>query len=268
MGIPLPQGRDFTARDTKDSPDAVIINQVMAERFWPGEDPLSKFIQLAAERTRWREVVGVVGNEKLSGLDNEIDPAIYVPLPQNSFPNATRQIFIVARTQGEPMSLVSGIQKELRSIDEQQALFQIRTLDEVISNSLAQRRFNSLLMVIFAALAGLLAAVGIYGVIAYSVTQRTHEIGVRLALGAQPLDVLKMVLGQGVKLSLVGIALGLVASFALTRLLSSLLYGVSATDPATFLGIPLLLIALASLATYLPARRATKVDPCVALRYD
>jgi putative ABC transport system permease protein len=268
MGIPLSQGRDFNARDTKDSPDALIINQVMAERFWPGENPLGKFIQLSAERTRWREVVGVVGNEKLSGLDNEIGPAIYVPLTQNSFPNAMRQIFIVARTEGEPMSLASVIQKELRAIDEQQALFQIRTLDEVISNSLAQRRFNSLLMVIFAALAGLLAAVGIYGVIAYSVTQRTHEIGVRLALGAQPFDVLKMVLGQGVRLSLVGIALGLVASFALTRVLSSLLYGVSATDPITFLGIPLLLTAVALLASYLPARRATKVDPMIALRYD
>ncbi|HEY6189282.1 MAG TPA: ABC transporter permease [Pyrinomonadaceae bacterium] len=268
MGIPFVQGRDFNARDTKDSPDAVIINKVMAERFWPGEDPLGKRIQLSAETTRWREVVGVVGNEKLSGLDSEIGPAIYVPLTQNSFPNAMRSIFIVARTEGEPMSLVSGIQKELRSIDAEQALFQIRTLDEVISNSLAQRRFNSLLMVIFAALAGLLAAVGIYGLIAYSVTQRTHEIGVRLALGAQPFDVLKMVLGQGVRLSLVGIALGLVASFALTRLLSSLLYGVSATDPITFLGIPLLLTAVALLASYLPARRATKVDPMIALRYD
>jgi putative ABC transport system permease protein len=138
----------------------------------------------------------------------------------------------------------------------------------VISQSLSQRRFNTLLLVIFAALAGLLAAIGIYGVIAYTVAQRTHEIGVRLALGAQPLDVLKMILGHGIKLTLAGVAIGLVAAFALTRVLSSLLYGVSATDPLTFLGIPLLLIALASLATYLPARRATKVDPCVALRYD
>jgi putative ABC transport system permease protein len=268
MGIPFSSGRDFTLRDTKDTPDAVIINKVMAERFWPDQDPLGKYIQLSAETTRWREIVGVVGNEKLSGLDAETGPAIYVPLTQNSFPNAMRSLFLVVRAQGEPASIASSIQKELRSIDQEQSLFQVRPLEEVISNSLSQRRFNSTLMVIFAALAGLLAAVGIYGVIAYSVTQRTHEIGVRLALGAQPFDVMKMVLGQGVKLSLVGIALGLITAFALTRVLSSLLYGVSATDPLTFLGIPLLLTAVALLASYLPARRATKVDPMIALRYD
>jgi putative ABC transport system permease protein len=268
LGIPFVGGRDFTTRDTKDTPDAVVINKVMAERFWPGDDPLGKRIQLAAEATRWREIVGVVGNEKLSGLDSETAPAIYVPLTQNSFPNAIRALFLVVRAEGEPLGLASSIQKELRSMDEEQALFQVRPLDEVISNSLSQRRFNSLLMVIFGALAGVLAAVGIYGVIAYSVTQRTHEIGVRLALGAQPLDVLKMVLGQGIRLALVGIALGLVAALALTRVLSSLLYGVSARDPVTFLGIPLLLTIVALLASYIPARRATKVDPMVALRYD
>lgn len=268
MGIPFQQGRDFTVRDTKDTPDAVIINKVMAERFWPDEDPLGKHIQLAAEKTRWREVVGVVGNEKLFGLDGETGPTIYVPLTQNSFPNAIRSLFLVVRAQGEPASLASSIQKELRSIDQEQTLFQVRPLEDVISDSLSQRRFNSLLLVIFAALAGLMAAVGIYGVIAYSVTQRTNEIGIRLALGAQQKDVLKMILGQGVKLTLIGIAIGLVAAFALTRILSSLLYGVSATDPLTFLGIPLLLTVVALLASYLPARRATKVDPCVALRYD
>jgi putative ABC transport system permease protein len=268
MGIAFAQGRDFTTRDAKDAPDAVIINKVMAERFWPSEDPRGKYIQLSAETTRWREIVGVVGNEKLSGLDSEAGPAIYVPMTQNSFPNAMRSIFLVVRAKGEPTSLASSIERELRALDQEQALFQVRPLEEVISNSLSQRRFNSLLLVIFGALAGVLAAVGIYGVIAYSVTQRTHEIGVRLALGAQPFDVLKMVLGQGVKLTLIGIALGLVTALALTRVLSSLLYGVSATDPVTFLGIPLLLTVVAILASYLPARRATKVDPMIALRYD
>jgi putative ABC transport system permease protein len=177
-------------------------------------------------------------------------------------------MFLVVRAEGEPTNLASSIQKELRSMDQEQALFQVRPLEEVISNSLSQRRFNSLLLVIFGALAGLLAAVGIYGVIAYSVTQRTNEIGIRLALGAQQRDVLKMILGQGIKLTLVGIAIGMIAALALTRILSSLLYGVSATDPLTFLGIPLLLTIVALLASYLPARRATKVDPCVALRYD
>lgn len=268
MGVPFVQGRDFTLRDTKETPDAVIINKTLADQFWLGQDPLGQYLQLSAETTRWREVVGVVGNEKLSGLDKEIDPAIYVPLTQNTFPNALRSIFLVVRAEGEPTSLAPSIQKELRSMDQEQALFQVRPLEEVISNSLSQRRFNSLLLVIFGALAGLMAAVGIYGVIAYSVTQRTNEIGIRLALGAQPFDVLKMILGQGIKLTLIGVVIGLVAAFALTRILSSLLYGVSATDPLTFLGVPLLLTAVAALASYLPARRATKVDPCVALRYD
>jgi putative ABC transport system permease protein len=268
MGISFLQGRDFTVRDTKDTPDAVIINQVMAERFWPGENPVGQHVQLSAETTRWREVVGVVANEKLSGIDTETGPAIYVPLTQNSFPNAIRTLFLVVRTKGEPASLAPELQKELRSIDQEQTLFQVRPLEEVISSSLSQRRFNSLLLVIFGALAGLMAAVGIYGVIAYSVAQRTNEIGIRLALGAQQRDVLKMILGQGIKLTLVGVAIGLIAAFVLTRILSSLLYGVSATDPVTFLGIPLLLTVVALLASYLPARRATKVDPCVALRYD
>jgi putative ABC transport system permease protein len=266
LGIPVAGGREFTARDTKDTPDAIVINKAMAERFWPGADPVGRRIQLSAERTRWREIVGVVGNEKLSGLDGEMLPAIYVPLTQNTFPNAMRSLFLVVRAQGEPTGLARGIEKELRSMDQEQAVFQVRLLEEVIYNSLAQRRFNSSLLVIFAALAGLLAAVGIYGVIAYMVTQRTHEIGVRVALGAQPGDVFRLVLGQGVKLTLIGIAVGLFAALALTRVLSTLLYGVSATDPATFLIIPLLLTAVALLASYVPARRATKVEPVIALR--
>jgi putative ABC transport system permease protein len=213
-------------------------------------------------------VVGVVGNEKLSGLDGEVGPAIYVPIMQNGFPNAIRSIFLVVRAQGEAAGLTASIQNELRSLDQEQALFQVRPLEEVISASLAQRRFNSTLMIIFAGLAGLLAAVGIYGVIAYSVTQRTHEIGVRLALGAQPLDVLRLILGHGIRLTLTGIAAGLLAALALTRVMSSLIFGVSTYDPVTFLCIPLLLTLVALLASYLPARRATKVDPMVALRYD
>jgi putative ABC transport system permease protein len=268
MGIPILGGREFTARDTKDAPDAVIVNKALAERYWPGADPLGRRIQLSAETTRWREVVGVVGNEKLSGLDKETAPAIYVPLTQNSFPGALRSLFLVVRAQGEPTSLAPGVQKELRSMDEEQAVFQVRLLEEVIYDSLAQRRFNSLLLVIFAALAGLLASVGIYGVIAYAVTQRTHELGVRLALGARPLDVFKLVLGEGLKLALIGIAVGLFAALALTRVLSTLLYGVSTTDPATFMIIPLLLTSVALLASYVPARRATKVDPMVALRSE
>lgn len=268
MGIPFVSGRDFTLRDDKEMPDAVVINKVMADRFWPGEDAIGKRIQLSAETTRWREIVGVVGNEKLSALDTETGPAIYVPLQQNTFPNALRSIVLIVRSSGDPLNLASAIQKEVRAMDQEQALFQVRPLEELIDSSLSQRRFNSLLMVIFALLAGLLAAVGIYGVIAYSVTQRTQEIGVRLALGAQPSDVLKMILAQGIRLSLTGIIGGILASLALTRILSSMLYGVHQTDPLTFLLIPLLLMAVALLASYLPARRATRVDPCVALRND
>jgi putative ABC transport system permease protein len=268
MGIPFVKGRDFTTRDTRDAPDAVIVNKVLAERFWPGEEALGKYIQIGAEVKRRWQIVGVVGNEKLSGLDGEVGPAIYVPITQNGFPNAIRSIFLVVRAQGEATSVAASIQRELRALDQEQALFQVRPLEEVISGSLAQRRFNSTLMIIFAGLAGLLAAVGIYGVIAYSVTQRTHEIGVRLALGAQTSDVLRMILGHGIKLTLVGIAAGLLAALALTRLLSSLLFGVSTYDPVTFLCIPLLLTLVALLASYVPARRATKVDPMVALRYD
>ncbi|HEV3469586.1 MAG TPA: ABC transporter permease [Pyrinomonadaceae bacterium] len=268
MGIPFVSGRDFTTRDGADAPDAVIINRVMAERFWPGESPLGRRIQLAAERTRWREVVGVVGNEKLSALDQEPGPAVYVPLAQNSFPNAIRSVTLVVRSGDATAGAAAAIRSALRAADPEQALFNVRPLEEVIAVSLARRRFNSLLMIVFAALAGVLAAVGVYGVMAFSVAQRGHEIGVRLALGARPLDVQKMVLGQGLKLTLAGVVAGVAAALALTRVLSTLLYGVSATDPATFLVAALLLTGVAVLASYVPARRATTVDPSTALRYS
>jgi putative ABC transport system permease protein len=268
MGIPFAEGRDFSARDRVDTPDAVIINKSMAERFWPGASPLGKRIQLATETTRWREIVGVVGDEKLSALDTETGSAVYVPLPQNTVPTALRSVTLVVKAGGDISALPASVRQALRAMDGEQALFQVRPLEEVISDSLSRHRFNSMLMVIFAGLAGLLAAVGVYGVLAYSVAQRRQEIGVRMALGARPFDVLKMVLGQGMKLSLAGIAAGLVTAVALTRVASSLLYGVSPTDPLTFLIISLILIAVAFVACYFPARRATRVDPCVALRHN
>ena len=269
MGIPFAEGRDFTARDRVDMPDAVIINKSMAERFWPGVSPLGQRIQLATETTRWREIVGVVGDEKLSALDTETGSAVYVPLPQNTFPTSLRSVTLVVKAGGGDLSAVAAsVRQALRAMDGEQALFQVRPLEEVISDSLSRHRFNSLLMVIFAGLAGLLAAVGVYGVLAYSVTQRRQEIGVRLALGARPIDVLKMVLGQGMRLSLTGIAAGLVTAVALTRVASSLLYGVSPTDPLTVLIISLIIVAVAFVACYLPARRATRVDPCLALRHN
>jgi putative ABC transport system permease protein len=268
MGIPLIKGRDFTARDSKDAPDAMIINDMLADRFFPGEDPVGKRIQIFPDPARWREIVGVVGNVKLLGLDAETNPTIYVPYSQNPYPAALRNVFLVARTSSDPKSLVASIRSELRSLDKDIPVSQVQTMEEVISGSLAQRRLSMSLLVVFAALAAGLAAVGIYGVMAYIVAQRTHEIGIRMALGAEQKDVIKMVLGDGAKLTLAGIGAGLAVAVSLTRFLQSLLYQVSATDTVIYASIALLLTVVALLASYIPARRAAKVDPMEALRYD
>jgi predicted permease len=268
MGIPLLKGRDFTVRDSKDAPDAMIINDMLAERFFPGEDPVGKRIQIFPDPTRWREIVGVVGNVKLLGLDAETNPTIYVPYSQNPYPAALRNVFLVARTSSDPQSLVASIRSELKSLDRDIPVSQVQTMEEVISGSLAQRRLSMSLLVVFAALAAGLAAVGIYGVMAYIVAQRTHEIGIRMALGAEQKDVIKMVLGDGAKLTLAGIGAGLAVAVSLTRFLQSLLYQVSATDTVIYASIALLLTVVALLASYIPARRAAKVDPMEALRCD
>ena len=268
MGIPLLKGRDFTVRDSKDAPDAMIINEMLAERFFPGEDPVGKRIQIFPDPTRWREIVGVVGNVKLLGLDAETNPTIYVPYSQNPYPNALRNVFLVARTSSDPKSLVASIRSELKSLDKDIPVSQVQTMEEVISGSLAQRRLSMSLLIVFAALAALLSAVGIYGVMAYIVAQRTHEIGIRMAMGAEQKDVIKMVLGDGAKLTFAGIGAGLAVAVGLTRFLQSLLYQVSATDTVTYASIALLLSVVALLASYIPARRAAKVDPMEALRCD
>ena len=268
MGIPLLKGRDFTERDNKDAPETVVINQMMAERFFSGEDPIGKRIQIFPDPARWREIVGVVGDVRLLGLDTEINPTIYVPMPQNPYPNALRNVFLVARTSGEPKSLIAGIRRELRSLDGDVPISQVQTMEEIVSGSLSQRRLSMSLLVVFSGLAAVLAAVGIYGVMAYIVAQRTHEIGIRMAMGAQQGEVLRMILGDGAKLTLIGVGIGVGAAFALTRVLSSLLYGVSAADPVTFAGISLLLACVAMSASYLPARKAAKVDPMEALRNE
>jgi putative ABC transport system permease protein len=268
MKMTIGRGRGFTERDNAEAPDAVIINEELARRFFPNEDPVGKRLQVALERTRWREIVGVVANAKLSGLEAPTDPAIYIPFEQNTWPNALRTCSLVVRTDGDPNNYRAAIRQALGSVDPSLPVTQLRTMDEIIADSLSQRRFNTALLLVFAMVAALLAAVGVYGVMSYLVTQRTHELGVRMALGARRGDILRLVAADGAKLAAVGVAAGVALALALTRLMSGLLFGVSATDPWTFVLIALLFAAVALLASYLPARRAAGTDPVIALRHD
>jgi putative ABC transport system permease protein len=268
MGIRLLKGRDFTERDKSGAPDAVIVNEELAHRLWPGEDPIGKSLQVATESTRWREVVGVAANARLSGLEAKVDPAIYVPFPQNSWPNALRNSFIVVRTTADPKSLVPAIGRELRAVDPGFPVSQIRTMDEIVGESLSQRRFNTVLLALFAVVAVALAAVGIYGVMSYTVSQRTREIGIRMALGAKQSDITKLVTWSGARLAVLGVTTGLVAAGISSRWLSSLLFGVTSTDPMTFGVTAVLLGALTLVAGYIPSRRAARTDPIAALRFD
>ncbi len=268
MKMPLVRGRDFTERDNAQAADAVIINEELVRRFFPNEDPLGKRLQVRQEKTRWREIVGVVANAKLTGLEAPTDPAIYLPFPQNTWPNALRNSYLIVRTAGDPKQSHATIRAALREIDPALPLAQWRTMEEILAESLAARRFNTALLSVFALIAGVLAAVGIYGTMSYLVTTRTPELGLRMALGAQANDVLRLIVGQGMWLVALGVASGLLASLALTRLLKSLLFGVSGTDGLTFTATAALLAAVALLACWIPARRATRVDPLIALRSE
>ncbi len=279
MGIPMVQGRSFTERDSRDTLRVAIINEGMARRFWPGENPVGKRLALSNEALRFvtpnrppqfdipsamREIVGVVKDVRHFGLDAEPKPEMYIPYSQRP----TRDMTLVVRSAIDPSRLAEVLRREVLAIDKDQPVSNVRTMSQLLSDSVAKPRANFTLMGLFAALALILASVGIYGVMSYSVTQRTREIGIRMALGAQAGDVLRIVVGQGIVLALAGMLIGLAAAFALTPLMSSLLYGVSATDAATFSGVSLLLMSVAFVAAYIPARRATKVDPMVALRYQ
>ena len=268
MGIPLLEGRDFTERDSKDAPEVVVINKAMVDQFLPGEDPIGKMLQIYPLPPRWRQVVGVVGDVKLLGLDADINPAIYVPLAQNPYPGAMRNSFLAVRTTGDPSNVAAVIRGEMKNVDGGVPVANIRLLEDIVDDSVAPQRLNMWLLLAFAGLAALLAAVGIYGVMAYSVTERTHEIGVRMALGAGSTDVLRMVLLDGAKITSAGVIAGLAAAFAMTRLMSTLLYKVSAADPLTFVGISTLIVCVSLLANYIPARKASRVDPMVALHYN
>ncbi len=263
IGIPFIQGRVFSDQDQTKTPAVFIINQTMARRFWPNQDPLGKQVTLAEDGTTGT-VVGVVGDAKQYLVDEDPRPQLYVPYSQNPGIFAT----VVIRTTVEPLSLSESVHQAVWKVDPDQPMWKIRTVEFLVNRSVADRKFLMALMGIFATLALVLTMIGLYGVISYLVNQRTQEIGVRMALGAQVGQILGMVLKQGMTLVLIGVALGLAASWLITRLMSRLLYQVSATDPLTFAGIPLLLTAVALLACYLPARRATKVNPLVALRYE
>ena len=265
MRIPVRAGRTFTDHDTAETQPVVIINETAARKVFPGQDPIGKRIIVWREEKFAREIVGVVGDVKAATLDEEIPSQIYVPHAQDA---GWGTLGLAVRTKGDPAALTSPVRGVITSIDKDQPAFDIKTMDQVFSESVAKTRLIVLLFGVFSVLALLLATIGIYGVIAYSVAQRTHEIGIRLAMGAQRRDVLRMIISQGMILALIGVGLGLVGALAVTRVMKSVLYGVSTTDPLIFIGVPLLLTLVALAACYIGARRATKVDPMVALRYQ
>ncbi len=265
MGIPLLAGRALTERDNSRAPRVMLINETMARKYWAHSNPIGQHVTMLDWGPPLEgEIVGVVGDVKTNGLDEATAPTIYWPYYQ--FP----QLFntMVVRSDSDPMRLVSAVKSQIWSMDKNQTLSEIKSMEQLLADSLARRRLYMLLLSVFAAAALLLAAVGIYGVMAYSVSQRMHEIGIRLALGAERRDVLRLILRRGMGVTFAGAAIGLAVAFGLTRLMSSLLFGVSAADPATFAGVTILLLGIALLACYIPARRAMRVDPMVALRYE
>jgi putative ABC transport system permease protein len=270
MGMRLLKGRVFTSTDTAEAPRVTVINETLAARIWPGEDPIGKRLKTGMKEAPdqwnpWCEVVGVVADVKLEGLEQDAPAQMYFPLLQR--PNSPT-LWLVVRTAGDPLQSAAAVERTIHSVEKDLPVYSVRSMNQLLGGSLATRRLTLVLLAGFASLALLLAAVGIYGVIAYSVSQRTHEIGIRLALGAQAADVLRLIIRQGMGLVLAGVGIGLAGALALTRLMKTLLFGVSATDPLTYIVITLLLAFFALLACWIPARRATKVDPLVALKYE
>jgi predicted permease len=266
MGIPLLRGRNFSDADNETAPDVALINSTMARRFWTDGDPIGKRFLWGhpGKDEKWITIVGVVADTKLYGLDNPARLEVYSPYRQ--LPSADMNL--VVRSAMDPASLTSAIRASVVAIDKDQPIFDVHTMQQLVDDSISTRRLTLVLLGIFSALALILAAIGIYGVMAFSVALRTQEIGIRMALGAQQKDVLRLILGQGARIAFFGVAVGLVAAVALARLLSSLLFSVSASDPITFAAVSILLVAVALLACYIPARRALRVDPIIALRYE
>jgi putative ABC transport system permease protein len=272
MGIALLKGRLFNAQDTRDSPRVIVIDEMLARRHFPNEDPLGKRLKQGPDAPSL-EIVGVVRHVEQSGLEGQASNLnqFYTNFNQISLEGLSgnvRRINVLVRTEVEPLSLASAVRAQVSALNKDQAVFNVRTMEQIVAQSVAARRFSMLLLTVFAVVALALASLGIYGLMSYTVAQSTREIGVRMALGAQVSDVLKLVIGHGMTLVFIGVGLGLVASLALTRTMKNLLFGVSTTDPVTFAAIALLLVLVALLACFAPARRATKVDPLRTLRHE
>ena len=261
MHIPLLRGRNFTEQEVRDSAKVIIISDLLARQVFPNEEPIGKRLIMAFGDQPF-EIIGIVGDIRHRGLESNPSPAMYMPTSQESWRN------IVVRTQGDPARLAGAVRNEVRALDPDQPVAMVRTMDEWMETAMAGPRYRTALLALFAFVALVLASTGIYGVMSYSVSQRTHEIGVRMALGARHSDVLKLVVRQGMSLVVIGVGIGIGGAIALTRVMSTLLFGVTAKDPFTFVTVGALLTVVAFVACYLPARRATKVDPLVALRYE
>jgi putative ABC transport system permease protein len=265
LGIPLLRGRNFSDSEQREAKHVILINEALARKHFPDQDPIGQRLDVGMfEKPTPAEIIGIVGNVRYDSLIDEAPPAVYFPHPDLAYPFMT----LVVRTDGEPTAIAPAVQREIRALDPNQPVSDVRTMNQVMSEWVARSRFNTLLLGLFAGLATLLSAVGIFGVMNYSVALRTRELGLRLAVGAQPRQVLLLVLRQGLELTIAGVVLGLVAAFALTRLLSGLLFGVAPVDVTTFTSISLLLVIVSLLACYLPARRAMRIDPLRALRYE
>jgi len=261
MGIALRQGRLFDQHDDLDAKRVAVVNEALVRKNFPHENPLGRRIVMGDKPI---EIVGVVADAKLYGLDSPIEPAVYVPHMQRPIDS----MGVVVRTEGDPAAMAGAVRREILKLDPEQPISNVRTMEKVLSDSLMLRRVAMLMLLVFASLALTLATVGIYGLTAYAVSRRTHEIGLRVALGANQAQILRLVVGRGMITSLIGAAIGVAAAFQLTRALSGMLYGVTARDPLVFAGVPLLLIAVSVIASFVPARRATRIDPLVALRYE
>jgi putative ABC transport system permease protein len=265
MNMPILAGRTFTVQEAMENRKVAVVNEAMARMYFSGESPLGKRIRVnMMDEPEPTEIIGVVGDARYNSLEGEVRPMVYWTPPQLTYSS----MMIILRTSVPPESLAAGARREILSIDKDQPVSDVRTMESWLGESMSRTRFGTLLLGGFAGLALILAAIGIYGVMSHSVVQRQNEIGVRMAMGAQARDVLLLVIRQGLLLVIVGVALGLLGALALTRVLSSLLYEVSATDPITFAGIALLLVIVSSIACYIPARRAASVDPLTAIRYD